>query len=104
VYSTLKIYYYYYCIILITGLQVLPTFKSQRRQFTLINRYVPCNMILTDLFSFIYLFFAILYNVENIFGPLRFHFEQVLLCVCVGVCVRACVARGWVCVRARTRA
>jgi hypothetical protein len=24
-------------------------------------------------------FFAIFYNAENIFGPLQFHFEQVLL-------------------------
>jgi hypothetical protein len=32
-------------------------------------------MILMDFF-----FFAILYNAENISGPLRFHFEQVLVC------------------------
>jgi hypothetical protein len=54
-------YYYYYCIILITVLQVSPTYKSQHRRFSLINRYVPCNMIVID-FKF---FFVILYNAET---------------------------------------
>jgi hypothetical protein len=55
VYSILIMcYYYYYCFILITGLQVSPTYKSQVRRFSLINRYRPCNMILIDLIFFLY--------------------------------------------------
>jgi hypothetical protein len=48
-------------IILITGLQVSPTYKSQCHRFSLMNRYVPCNMILMNSNFF---FFAILKNAE----------------------------------------
>jgi hypothetical protein len=42
------------------GLQVSPTYKSQGRRFSHIDRYIPFNMILMDL-NF---FYAILYNTE----------------------------------------
>jgi hypothetical protein len=47
-----------YCILLLLyyfnkiGLQVSPTYKSQRRRISLISRYVPCNITLMDLFLF----------------------------------------------------
>jgi hypothetical protein len=45
--------------------------KSQCRRFSPINTYIPCNLI--------WIFLWKLANVENIFGPLWFCFEQVLL-------------------------
>jgi hypothetical protein len=43
------------------GLQVSPTYKSQHRRFLLINRDVPCNMILMGCSPLS----AILYNAET---------------------------------------
>jgi hypothetical protein len=51
------------------GLQVSPTYKSQRRQFSLINRYMSCSMI----YNFFVLQFCItrkLSQCDNIFSPL----------------------------------
>jgi hypothetical protein len=64
------------------GLQVPPNYMSQCHQLSLINRYVPYNMILMDLIFFFFLQFCIcenLANAEITFGPLRFNFEQDLL-------------------------
>jgi hypothetical protein len=47
-YILLLLLYYFNNI----GLQVSPSYKSQHCRFSLIDRYVPCNMILMDSFLF----------------------------------------------------